>query len=91
MKSELPASVDLNATFTYDNEGRMLTEQYPLGGPNLARAYDAMGRLNTLTEQTAQQTIISGATYGPAGQLLSISGLYGEGRGYNSLLQMTSL
>ena len=29
------SGVDLNATFNYDNEGRMTSEQYPQSGPNL--------------------------------------------------------
>jgi len=98
-------TLDLDAAFTYDNEGRMLTEQYPssgppgstVAGPNLSFAYDAMGRPNTLTDATANQQIIQSASYNAAGEVTQISGGYysgawsGETRAYNSLLQLTQV
>ena len=92
-------TVDLNSTNAFDNEGRIIATQYPsygssgtTAGPNLGWAFDTMGRYNTMTDLTASSAIISGATYGPSSELLSISGsLIGESRSYNSMLQLTSL
>jgi RHS repeat-associated protein len=98
-------NVDLNSTYTYDNEGRMLTIQYPnsgttsspVTGPNLGWAYDTMGRLNTMTDLAAGASIITGTTYGPSNQMLTMTGAGGAGgpssetRTYNSMVQLTQL
>ena len=100
-----PESINLDASFTYDNEGRMTGEQYPSWmdqwgdnnpGPNLAYTFDSMGRLNTLTEQNSGLNVIGGAAYGPANELTQIyaggsGGWAGETRAYNSLKQLTSI
>ena len=43
----------LNASYTYDNEGRMLTVTIRItrrsGPPEYTYGFDAMGRLNTMT------------------------------------------
>ena len=96
-------SVDLDAGFAYDDEGKMTATQYPTywddyshlpqTGPNLGWAYDAMGRLNTMTDVGGNSTIITGSTYGPAGELLQMTGngTVTETRTYNSVLQLTQL
>jgi YD repeat-containing protein len=44
-----PATAALAATFAYDNEGRMTSEQYPLSGPNMAFTSGNMsGNPNTI-------------------------------------------
>ena len=63
----------------------------PVTGPNLGWAFDTMGRMNTMTDLAASSTIISGATYGPSNELLTISGQLNESRSYNSMLQLTGL
>ncbi len=59
-----------------------------------------MGRLNTMTDSIASKTLITGASYGPANELLSVTGgsyggawAYGVGetRTYNSLKQLTEI
>ena len=54
-----------------------------------------MGRLITATDTTASQTLVAGASYGPANELTSITGAsggwYGETLTYNSIKQLTSL
>jgi RHS repeat-associated protein len=104
------STADMESSYTYDNEGRMLTVQYPgsegaeIGGqspsstpgPSLAYAYDTMGRLNTMTDNTPglgfTPTVVSGATYDPANRLLGISGsYYTESRSYNVMGQLTTL
>src|SRR5271163_2605665 len=73
----------------------MTAVQYPAyngqAGPNLGYAFDTMGRLNTMTDLTAQSAIISGTTYNPSNQLLTMSGQVTESRTYNSMAQLISL
>ena len=86
--------INLDSAYTYDNEGRMLSVQYPLasaGSPNLAWSYDTMGRLNTMTDLNTSSSIINSAYYGPSGELLSMNGSVIETRTYNSMLQLTQL
>ena len=100
----VPESVTLSATFSYDNEGRMTGETYPTDNSgttaNLSYTFDSMGRLNTMTDNIASKTLITGASYGPANELLSVTGgsyggawAYGVGetRTYNSLKQLTEI
>ena len=94
---------NLDSGYTYDTEGRMTAIQYPsswngsswVAGKNLGTTYDSMGRLQKLTDLTAQSDIISNATYGPAGQLLTMTaGTYAginETRTYNSIGQLTQI
>jgi RHS repeat-associated protein len=77
-------------------DSQITTAAYVIGstvapGPHLGIGYDVMGRPQTETDLATNTAIISGATYGPASQLLSITGLINETRGYNSLNQLTSL
>jgi RHS repeat-associated protein len=77
-------------------DSQITTAAYVIGstvapGPHLGVGYDIMGRSQTVTDLATNAALISGATYGPASQLLSITGLINETRGYNSLNQLTSL
>ena len=69
-QSERDVHLNLRATFTYDNEGRMTGETYPTDDSgttaNLSYTFDSMGRLNTMTDNIASKTLITGASYGPA-------------------------
>jgi RHS repeat-associated protein len=69
----------------------MTGEQYPASGPNLGWAFDTMGRLNTMTDLGTSSSIISGATYGPANEMLSMGGSVNETRVYNSMLQLKQM
>jgi YD repeat-containing protein len=92
-------SLGLSATFSYDNEGRMTGETYPTDNSgttaNVSYTFDSMGRLNTMTDNVAMQTLIAGASYGPANERTSITGASGgwggETRTYNSLKQLTEV
>ncbi len=73
-----------------DNFGHTAT------GPSLGYTYDSMGRLYSMTDQVAGNTLISSAGYGSANELTNItgtsySGSYSETRSYNSLKQMKQL
>jgi len=85
----------LEATLTYDDEGRMTSIKYPdfqydpatgsgPTGPTYTYSYDQMGRPLTLTGGA----YVSGVTYGPAGELTSING---ETRTYNEQKQLTGI
>ena len=95
------ASFNLTAGYTYDTEGRTTAETYPTDNngatASLSYTFDSMGRLNTMTDNIANQQIVTGATYGPANELLTLSSDYyitgyrGETRTYNSLKQLTGI
>jgi hypothetical protein len=81
----------------------MLTLTYPLSGPTFTYGYDSMGRLNTLAQTAGTSgvscgiptqspvSVVTGATYGVANELLGFSGTAWESRLYNSLFQVTSI
>ena len=77
----------LTATYTYDNEGRITATQYPsswngyswVTGANIGNTFDAMGRLQKVTDLGASSDIISNATYGPVGQLLTMTAGFTRG------------
>jgi RHS repeat-associated protein len=86
----------LDATYTWDNEGRMTA---PNGAPGIDWSapthnyqYDAMGRLNGTTwsepVQFGAYNYSASATYGVAGQMTSFNG---DTRTYNNLLQLTRI
>ncbi len=81
---------DLEGLWSYDNEGRMMSVTYP-NGQAYAYGYDTMGRPSGMTDQGTQQPVISSVSYGPAGELLSMTGVVNETRSYNSRLQLTAL
>ncbi len=68
--------------FSYDNEGRVAA------GEGRTYVYDTMGRLSEMKE--GDGTVTASATYGAAGQMLTMSWKgVSETREYNSLLQLT--
>src|ERR1039457_579060 len=83
------ATGDLIASFGRDAEGRLNSMSYPAGGPAYTYAYDAMGRLSQMNDQS-NNVLVNNLQYGPAGQLQQI-GFFGatETRQYNSMLQLT--
>ena len=84
-------SADMEAVYTYDQEGKMLTQSYPLG-TTYSYTYDSMGRPIQMTDTQAGSNLVSSVTYGPAGELLSMSGSsVGETRTYNSMGQLVTL
>ena len=85
------ASGDLEAVYTYDQEGKMLSQSYPLG-TTFNYGYDASGRPTKMTDAGTSQDLVSAVTYGPAGELLSMTGAsVGETRTYNANGQLTQL
>ena len=102
--------LDLQGQYAWDNQGRMTSMTYP-SGPVMTTQFDAMGRPSSMSEtacivtpanpQCSNYTWTAGsATYGSAGQLLTVggSGITGavttsvnETRTYNNMLQLTHL
>ena len=77
----------LNNTATYDTEGRMTSQVWPLDqvgiDPSVTYGFDSMGRPNTLSETLnpngagggqATWNTVTGVTYNAANQPLSVSG-----------------
>ncbi len=74
---------DLQGQYAWDNQGRMTSMTYP-SGTAMTYAFDPMGRPSTMTQN--QSFTAAAATYGSAGQLLTLGG---ETFTYNSMLQLT--
>ncbi len=94
-----PKTLNLDATYTYNNEGQMTSVKYPhtasyngmaivyTDGPTYTYSFDAMHRPTGLTDQNSN-TIVNNVTYNAANQLLTFNN---ETRTYNNLNQMTRL
>jgi len=83
-------TADLNATWDYTskNEGHLMGATYPAAAASYMYSYDAMGRLNTMTDGNGA-TLVNGAQYNAAGQMTSMGGF--ESRSYNSMGQLTNI
>src|SRR5207253_6010541 len=99
------AKANLDALYTYNNEGRILSVSYPgygdydgngapaISGGSYNYGVDTMGRLSGMTDQ-ANHAVVDNVSYGPANELLTMNynqGAYRESRTYNSLLQLTNI
>ena len=94
-------TITFTAAYTWDNEGRMTAQQnptvmlpyqwYPAVLGTEGFSYDTDGRMTGMTLDTGNGPMpYASATYGPAGEMQSLSYLgMTEQRSYNSLLQMT--
>ena len=96
-------SADLDGVWTYDNEGRMTSVQYPQGG-TYNYSYDTLGRPSGMTEQQDRLVQwVKNVAYNQAGAMTAMSWLsvkgdtpgedeyYSETRQYNVRLQLTRL
>ena len=69
----------------------MLSQSYPLG-TTYSYTYDSMGRPTKMTDTQLSQDLVSSVTYGPAGELLDMTGTsVNEHRTYNSNGQVTRI
>ncbi len=99
-------SKSLVASRTVDNEGRTATVTYPswqtspggttIPGSSYTYVYDAMGRLNSMSDTVNTHTLVSGVTYGVANEVQQITsgyttGVNSETHTYNSMFQLTQL
>jgi YD repeat-containing protein len=96
-----PQTLNLDAAYTYDIEGKMTSVNYPetwawssqtnnlvsTNGPKHTYSFDAMDRPTGLKDQN-NNTIVNNVTYNAANQLLTFNT---ETRQYNNLNQMTRL
>ena len=86
---------DLNATWTYNNEGNLTGVSYP-GDPNgtnppatYSYSYDGIDRLTGMAETAPSSfTLLSGVTYNAAGQMTQMGT---ETRTYNAMGQLTNI
>ena len=78
----------------YDNEGHIASVRYPAatggGGERYTYGFDYMRRPKTLTEESTQLGVVTNVSYGPAGEMLTMTGMVNETRSYNSRLQLAS-
>lgn len=91
--------VNLDVNYTYNTEGVLTSISYPTTtpnnvsqpGPSYTYTFDTLNRANGLKDAN-HNPVVSNVTYGPSNELLTInySGI-SETRGYNSLVQLTSL
>jgi YD repeat-containing protein len=72
---------NFDATYAWDNEGRMTSLAYPVSGPVYAFGFDSMGRLSTMQENGTQMAT---AGYNWASQMTSLAyDTLTESRTYN--------
>jgi len=90
---------NLQATYAWDNQGRMTNLTYP-SGTALAYQYNAMSRLSAMTSSNYPNNPyplnpIATATYTAASQLntlqYGVTAAFYESRSYNTLMQLTNL
>jgi RHS repeat-associated protein len=86
--------VDADATYAWDNQGRMTSMASP-DGDQFQYQYDSMSNLSTMLQyrsDNGQWPIIASAAYNWAGLQTSLwYANFNESRTYNSLLQLTRL
>jgi RHS repeat-associated protein len=88
----------LEASWTHDNEGRMVSVTYPNGGKTYTYSFDALGRPTKLTDNSAVDWA-KDVLYNAAGQMTQIKyttngtngSYYTETRQFNALNQLTRL
>ena len=89
------ATYNLNASYTYDTEGKMTSVSYPNAGPTYTYSFDSMSRPIGLTDQN-NYAAVSGVQYGGSCALanqLSAMSYFGvtESRCYNTQMQLTNV
>ena len=95
------SNINMDAAYTYDGEGRVLSIRYPFGkvnsngttvdGPLYHYTYDTLGRLQRMSD-LANNPIVNDVTYGPADEMLTMTAsTFNETRSYNANLQLTEL
>ncbi len=85
------ATGDLNLTYSYNAEGKMVSMGYPTG-PSYTYSFDNMMRPSGMTDQS-NIAVVNNVQYGPANELLSMNmpSAGTETRTYNSMLQLTGI
>lgn len=94
--------LNLDASYTYNNEGKITSMTYPtttISGAGLTYnySYDSMYRLSGMTD-ASNNALVNNVTYAPSNQLLSMNyrtssynSFTDETRAYNTQFQLTSL
>jgi len=99
-KTQTGGGFTLTANYTYDNEGKMLTAQYPSSGPTFTYTYDTLARPIKLTDNQATPVDwVKDVLYNAAGRITQMkytqttngSSYYTETRTFSVLQQLTRL
>ena len=85
-----PSGLNLDATYTWDNQGRLTSMAYPQTGPVYAYGFDVIGRPTTMQENGTQMATLA---YNSVGQVSAMTyDAFSETRTYDPLtLQLTHL
>ena len=86
-------NADLNAAYSWDNEGKLTGFTYPNGGTSFTYGYDTLARPVTLTDASMQQWV-NGVTWSAADELTAMSQWNGSAywahtQQFNALGQLT--
>jgi hypothetical protein len=92
-------TLDLDAAYTYNNEGAVPSTTYPSIYPNGVNGSPVAGPVNTYTSFDGMNrpialntTTVNGVSYGPSNELLAVTyNSIAETRTYNTLLQLTAV
>jgi hypothetical protein len=85
------SSAELDAAYTWDNEGRMASISYQGNGPVFHYHFDDMGRVDAMTQDGVTNQVAT-AAYNVANQATSLSYFgYNETRQYDNLFQLTRM
>ena len=85
-----PSGLNLDAAYTWDNQGRVTQMAYPQSGPTYAYGFDVMGRPTTMQENGTQMATVG---YNWASQITSMTyDTFSDTRTYEPLtLQLARL
>ncbi|HEV3333839.1 MAG TPA: RHS repeat-associated core domain-containing protein [Bryobacteraceae bacterium] len=85
-----PSGLNLDATYTWDNQGRVTQMAYPQSGPTYAYGFDVMGRATSMKENGTQMATVG---YNWASQITSMTyDAFSDTRTYDpQTMQLTRL
>jgi RHS repeat-associated protein len=102
LNSYLPAAIDLDQTYSYDNEVRLTQMAYPpeytgtaqgqtpVAGPVYQVTYDSMGRPNGMS--SSGTSVVNSVAYNAASQMTNVCYFgYCDTRSYNSMGQLVEI
>src|SRR5689334_22003982 len=94
-----PRLLNLDASYNWDDEGRMTSVTYPnttqlsgdyypvqqaIVGPTYSYGFDSMHRPSTLTDQMTAAQVVGGVQYGAANELKTLNAIFTASTAYES-------